>query len=71
MNEKGLKVTQQPEKSGKIFRSQFWFNSDSKDNKSNPETIKRPESSVSRQFQPRKQQGLTETWAKQSQENVG
>uniref|UniRef100_A0A0N5AEH6 MARVEL domain-containing protein n=1 Tax=Syphacia muris TaxID=451379 RepID=A0A0N5AEH6_9BILA len=66
MNEKAAKNA---EKEGKGFKGQFWFVNDTKESKEGSELMKRPESSISRQFQPRKQQGLTEAWAKQAQEN--
>ncbi|VDK21712.1 unnamed protein product [Anisakis simplex] len=66
---------------GTKFRNQFWSsNSSSKKNTNGgghmnnkgteEQPPKRPESSVSRQFLPKKQQGVSEQWTKQSLENV-
>lgn len=71
MARKGSKSNQggPKEKSGKKFRNQFW-SSNAKKDETVEEPPKRPESSVSRQFQPKKQQGVSEAWSKQSQESV-
>lgn len=70
MARKGSKSNQggPKEKSGKKFRNQFW-SSNAKKDETVEEPPKRPESSVSRQFQPKKQQGVSEAWSKQSQES--
>ncbi|VDM24108.1 unnamed protein product [Toxocara canis] len=72
MARKGSKSNQvsPKEKSGKKFRSQFWSSQSKKEEeKALEEQPKRPESSVSRQFLPKKQQGVNEAWSKQSQES--
>uniref|UniRef100_A0A0R3RRZ8 MARVEL domain-containing protein n=1 Tax=Elaeophora elaphi TaxID=1147741 RepID=A0A0R3RRZ8_9BILA len=70
----GLKVTPitTPEttpkesKAGKGMRNQFWSTGFVKNDEQIP---KRPESTVSRQFLPKKKHGISEVWSKQMQES--
>ncbi|KAL3985621.1 putative integral membrane protein [Acanthocheilonema viteae] len=70
----GLKVipTTTPEttlkepKAGKGIRNQFWSTGFIKNDEQTP---KRPESTVSRQFLPKKKHGISEVWSKQMQES--
>lgn len=57
------------EKINKGIKNQHWLTNTLK-NDGKEETIKRPESVVSKQFLPKKQQGVSEVWNKQVQENV-
>lgn len=54
-------------KAGKGIRNQFWSTGFVK---SDEQTPKRSETTVSRQFLPKKKHGISEVWSKQMQESV-
>lgn len=58
------------QKTVKGFKNQFWSMGSMKGENKEEQTLKRPVSTVGRQFLPKKQQGVSEAWSKQIQENV-
>lgn len=60
-------ATSKESKAGKGTRNQFWSTGFIKNDEQTP---KRPESTVSRQFLPKKKHGISEVWWKQMQESV-
>uniref|UniRef100_A0A1I7VXD5 MARVEL domain-containing protein n=1 Tax=Loa loa TaxID=7209 RepID=A0A1I7VXD5_LOALO len=59
-------TTSKEPKTGRTIRNQFWSTGFAK---SDEQTPKRPETTVSRQFLPKKKHGISEVWSKQMQES--
>lgn len=70
MVDKSSKATNEKEKNAKFLGNQFWTQSKKSVNYNSGDQQIRPESTVSRQFLPKKQQRINEAWNKQAQEKV-